>query len=434
MLIALLAVAGGLLGPAKSPPFAGRGGGLVRMVANLPADSASSTSDDDLANNTPLKYHTFGGALRPLRPLRLAHMEPLPRLARQLISPRDRLILSFVLEYLQTSSLGLSDVALHISGGYVRDLLLGRKSDDLDLSLCLRELHPNITIDTVACGMPDFALERPDLGIELVEVITCLSEASRGKSVDAAQVRITISSWEEPTIVDLMPTIGKETYDANDRIPRRDVRGTAEEDTLRRDLTICALLLRVTRMEVAQGAGAGLKGVTGAAWVNGANGLNGMNDITSSSLGKGDGAGLLTFPGQLASPLLPGQSIEALAAELERRLDGEWVAAKCANFNKCVAAAATAASLQFRLLDFHGGVEDLQARVLRSPYPRHRSLSDVWEEVILSPAERQLADRLGLSASTPRTEAETREMLQVVWWAKVRLRPNCMLSASLIAS
>ena len=419
MLIALLAVAGGLLGSASSPQLC-RGGGLVRMVANLPADSASSSSDDDLANNTPLKYHTFGGALRPLRPLRLAHMEPLPRLARQLISPRDRLILSFVLEYLQTSSLGLSDVALHISGGYVRDLLLGRKSDDLDLSLCLRELHPNITIDTVACGMPDFALERPDLGIELVEVITCLSEASRGKSVDAAQVRITISSWEEPTIVDLMPTIGKETYDANDRIPRRDVRGTAEEDTLRRDLTICALLLRVTRMEVAQGAGAGLKGVTGAAWVNGANGLNGLNDITSS--------------GQLASPLLPGQSIEALAAELERRLDGEWVAAKCANFNKCVAAAATAASLQFRLLDFHSGVDDLQARVLRSPYPRHRSLSDVWEEVILSPAERQLADRLGLSASTPRTEAETREMLQVVWWAKVRLRPNCMLSASLIAS
>ena len=423
MLTALLAVAGGLLGSASSPPVAGRGGGLVRMVANLPADSASSSSDDDLANNTPLKYHTFGGALRPLRPLRLAHMEPLPRLARQLISPRDRLILSFVLEYLQTSSLGLSDVALHISGGYVRDLLLGRKSDDLDLSLCLRELHPNITIDTVACGMPDFALERPDLGIEQVEVITCLSEASRGKSVDAAQVRITISSWEEPTIVDLMPTIGKETYDANDRIPRRDVRGTAEEDTLRRDLTICALLLRVTRMEVAQGAGAGLNGVTGAAWVNGANGLNGMNDITSSSLGKGGGMGLSTVPGQLASPVRPGQSIEALAAELERRLDGEWVAAKCANFNKCVAAAATAASLQFRLLDFHSGVDDLQARVLRSPYPRHRSLSDVWEEVILSPAERQLADRLGLSASTPRTEAETREMLQVVWWAKVRPRP-----------
>jgi hypothetical protein len=158
MLTALLAVAGGLLGSASSPPVAGRGGGLVRMVANLPADSASSSSDDDLANNTPLKYHTFGGALRPLRPLRLAHMEPLPRLARQLISPRDRLILSFVLEYLQTSSLGLSDVALHISGGYVRDLLLGRKSDDLDLSLCLRELHPNITIDTVAWGMPEFVL------------------------------------------------------------------------------------------------------------------------------------------------------------------------------------------------------------------------------------------------------------------------------------
>jgi len=340
------------------------------MVANLPKimdDAGFDDFDEDMPNGKPDSYLTFGGALRPLRPLRLAHLQPLPRLARQLISPRDRLILAFVLEYIEAS--GMSNAAVLISGGYVRDLLLGRQSDDLDLSFCLAGMHPNTTIDTVASGMPDFAAVRPDLGIDTVEIVTALSEASRGKSVDAAQVRMTLSNWEEPAIVDLMPTIGKETYDENDRIPRRDVRGTPEEDTLRRDLTICAMLLEVTRV-----------------------------------------------PGRFFGERM--DRTDDLAAELERRLDGEWVAAKCGNLDRCVEAALRANALEFRLLDFHDGVSDLQAGVLRSPYPRDRSLADVWREVIVSPAEIRLAEGLGLSR-TALSLADEREMLQAVWWAKV---------------
>ena len=64
----------------------------------------------------------------------IAHNAPLPAMTRRLISSRARLVLAFVLDYLDDQKL---DAELHASGGYVRDLLLGRISNDLDLSLCL---------------------------------------------------------------------------------------------------------------------------------------------------------------------------------------------------------------------------------------------------------------------------------------------------------
>ena len=33
-----------------------------------------------------------------------------------------------------------------MNGGYVRDLLLGKAPDDLDVSLCLRECAPDVTL------------------------------------------------------------------------------------------------------------------------------------------------------------------------------------------------------------------------------------------------------------------------------------------------
>ena len=35
---------------------------------------------------------------------------------------------------------------LLVNGGYVRDLLLGKAPDDLDVSLCLRECAPDVTL------------------------------------------------------------------------------------------------------------------------------------------------------------------------------------------------------------------------------------------------------------------------------------------------
>merc|ERR1719353_1429421 len=62
------------------------------------------------------------------------------------------------------------------------------------------------------------------------------------------------------------------------------------------------------------------------------------------------------------------------------------------------AARANAQALQYLLLDYHGGLADLRARVLRSPMPAHTPLEGVWREVIATREERALAARVGIGA------------------------------------
>ena len=57
-----------------------------------------------------------------------------------------------------------------MNGGYVRDLLLGKAPDDLDLSLCLRDCPPDITLVRVMALMEPFARSRPDLNVSSVKV------------------------------------------------------------------------------------------------------------------------------------------------------------------------------------------------------------------------------------------------------------------------
>ena len=63
-----------------------------------------------------------------------------------------------VLDFLHDQGLPVDVLA---SGGYVRDLLLGRISGDLDISLCLVRCEPGVTVMTIAEGMPTFAQRRP---------------------------------------------------------------------------------------------------------------------------------------------------------------------------------------------------------------------------------------------------------------------------------
>ena len=137
----------------------------------------------------------------------LEHEASLPLLSRRLISERARLIFLFVIEYLAESGI---DAEVHASGGYVRDLLLGKISDDLDLSLRLARCDPELTITEVASGMPEFAASRPDLAVDGVAVISALSDTARDKGIDAAQLCMTIDGVS--LNIDLMPTVGAETY------------------------------------------------------------------------------------------------------------------------------------------------------------------------------------------------------------------------------
>ena len=45
----------------------------------------------------------------------------------------------------------------------MRDLLLGKTPDDLDVSLCLRECAGNVSIGSIMAALPSFAKKRPDL-------------------------------------------------------------------------------------------------------------------------------------------------------------------------------------------------------------------------------------------------------------------------------
>ena len=336
----------------------------------------------------------------------IAHEASLPRLmSRRLISDRARLMFAFLLEYVGDAEVGL-DADVYASGGYVRDLLLGRISNDLDISLCLARCPPGVTIGTVAAGMPEFARRRPDLAVEMVSVVGALSDTAREKRMDAAQVCLTICG--ESVLVDLMPTSGTESYDAASRVPRRDPRGTPQSDSLRRDLTIGSMLLLVTRRAPTRRGTVRRRALVAAARVR--------------RWGRARSAG---------------------AADGVAGSDGSDRLAVAAT------AAAAAADLDFVLLDYNGGIEDVFSRVIRAPPPRNVSLRAVWAEAVSTPQEVQLAAELFGAAPTdgggrvgpppamasaalcPESAAVARpalgagerndeaERLQAVWWAKM---------------
>ena len=273
----------------------------------------------------------------------VSHGEVLPSAVTERVPHREKIVLAFVLAFLEARSI---PAQLLVNGGYVRDLLLGKTPDDLDLSLCLRDCAPDVTIDSVMGGLSHFAAAHSEHCVTAVKVSTILSDASKDKNVDTAKALVTVGGGvgrPERVEVDFMPTIGEETYDESDRVPLRDVRGTPEQDALRRDLTIGAMLLHVTQPS---------PGATGAA---------------------------------------------------------------------------AADALQWRLLDYYGGLADLRTGVLRSPFPRGRALTDVWAEVLRSSAEQQMAASVGLAlpvatvagAPTPLDGPSEAAVLQVIWWVKV---------------
>jgi hypothetical protein len=231
----------------------------------------------------------------------------------------EKLVLNFVLSYLEAEAL---PAQLLVNGGYVRDLLLGKTPDDLDLSLDLHTCPPHVTIDSLLTDLVEFARKRPDLNVSSVNVTTILSDTSKDKNVDTAKAHLIVGSPPERIEVDFMPTIGEETYDERDRVPLRDVRGTPEQDALRRDLTIGAMLLEISR-------------------------------------GSGGSA-----------PVAGGDAADAADA---------------------------AEALQWRLLDYYGGLADLRAGILRSPYPANRPLIEVWADVMRASEDQNLAAMLGLS-------------------------------------
>ena len=193
------------------------------------------------------------------------HDRHLPAVLCEKIPRSEATILRFFLAFLEAE--GLADAPLLIAGGYVRDLLLGKVPDDLDLAICLEGAPEGVTVASLLERVEAFAAARPDLAIERIQITTILSDESKSKQLDTVKVNFTVAEdggGDGGKIeVDVMPTIGEEVYEEGNRIPTRNQRGSIEEDALRRDLTIGAMLLRVER--AAEGAADEAAAAEGAA-------------------------------------------------------------------------------------------------------------------------------------------------------------------------
>ena len=142
----------------------------------------------------------------------VSHGEVLPSAVTERVPHREKIVLAFVLAFLEARSI---PAQLLVNGGYVRDLLLGKTPDDLDLSLCLRDCAPDVTIDSVMGGLSHFAAAHSEHCVTAVKVSTILSDASKDKNVDTAKALVTVGGGvgrPERVEVDFMPTIGEETY------------------------------------------------------------------------------------------------------------------------------------------------------------------------------------------------------------------------------
>ena len=106
-----------------------------------------------------------------------------PAVTEPRLPDREKIVLAFVLAFLEARSI---PAQLLVNGGYVRDLL-GKTPDDLDLSLCLRDCAPDVTIDSVMGGLSHFAAAHSEHCVTAVKVSTILSDASKDKNVDTGR-------------------------------------------------------------------------------------------------------------------------------------------------------------------------------------------------------------------------------------------------------
>ena len=152
----------------------------------------------------------------------MQHAALLPAEHEARIPQIDRRVLKFILAYLAED---YGNVSTLIVGGYVRDLLLGKEPDDLDLSFCLRECSDEATMASVFGfnededsmgehphldeGIGHFAEMHPEFGVTAVKPAIMKSDETKNKNVDTAKMVLVMVDGDKFE-VDLMPTIGEE--------------------------------------------------------------------------------------------------------------------------------------------------------------------------------------------------------------------------------
>ena len=136
-----------------------------------------------------------------------------------------------------------AQTVIRVVGGWVRDKVLGMESDDIDIAL-----DDMTGADFAECVLAHLNAQ----GIETSKLAVIERNPEQSKHLETATMKV------EGVSVDFVG-LRAEEYAAGSRIP--EVRlGTADEDALRRDLTINALFYRVDTGQVEDLTGRGLAG------------------------------------------------------------------------------------------------------------------------------------------------------------------------------
>ncbi|KAI1289051.1 putative poly(A) polymerase [Xylaria venustula] len=171
-----------------------------------------------------------------------------------ILLPAERLMRELLLECAQH----FPGLEIWITGGWVRDRLLGIPSSDLDLALskvtgrefgkflekfCAEpEIESKYRLKAANLGIPDFKFTR----FHIME-----RNADMSKKLETAGGKLFGLD------IDLV-NLRKEVYDGQSRTPDMEF-GTAEEDAFRRDATVNAMFFHLERQEVVDLTGRGIK-------------------------------------------------------------------------------------------------------------------------------------------------------------------------------
>ena len=125
-----------------------------------------------------------------------------------------------------------------INGGFVRDLLSNKQSDDLDVTFDLRLCRDGVSIGDLLIDLAAFSQSHSgEFGIREVTLVEIIGDAEKGKTVDVTKAMFEFVDAQQPTIVvDVMPVLSRAGSKSTHEV-------TMQEDAFRRDLTINALLL-----------------------------------------------------------------------------------------------------------------------------------------------------------------------------------------------
>jgi tRNA nucleotidyltransferase/poly(A) polymerase len=126
----------------------------------------------------------------------ICHDSVIPPEISSKIPRHEKLALLFVLDYIQWKKVPIEGV--FINGGFVRDLLLRKCPDDLDISLCLNGCQEGVTVQAILQGIPAYIAHltarvvRKRYHIASFKSLIIQGDSTKNKNIDTAKAIFTM--------------------------------------------------------------------------------------------------------------------------------------------------------------------------------------------------------------------------------------------------